>query len=63
MEKEQTHQMKIQMDANNDVQLFILLTISGTYFLNTVVDMDDYLNTQDNINNIKQKFVSIFVNT
>ncbi|XP_075978755.1 multiple C2 and transmembrane domain-containing protein-like [Anticarsia gemmatalis] len=59
MEKERTHKMRINLESevgNSSVQIFILLTISGISLANTLMDLDDYEETQKQLATVKKKF-------
>lgn len=60
LEKDKTHEMQIHMESEtNNIELFLLLTISGTNFLNTVFDLNDYVISQDTMNSMQNNLVSI----
>ncbi|CAB3259672.1 unnamed protein product [Arctia plantaginis] len=59
MEKERTHKMRINLSSevgNSTLQIFILLTISGISLANTLMDLDDYQETQKQLARAKKKF-------
>ncbi|KAJ0178427.1 hypothetical protein K1T71_006250 [Dendrolimus kikuchii] len=57
IEKEKTHRMRITMEGEmRNVKIFILLTISGLPVVNTLVDFDDYQETQRRLSTIRRKF-------
>lgn len=61
MEKERTHKMRINLEAQvgtSTVQIFILLTISGISLANTLVELNDYQETEKQPATVKDKFVS-----
>ncbi|GBP74162.1 Multiple C2 and transmembrane domain-containing protein [Eumeta japonica] len=56
LEKEKTHEMRIKLDGSTqNVEIFMLLTISGTT-LNTIMDMDDYKNTEQQMKLMRRNF-------
>ncbi|XP_068618547.1 multiple C2 and transmembrane domain-containing protein-like [Battus philenor] len=56
LRNEQTHKMRIDLEDGAPIQLFFLLTISGTTLINTICDLDDYQNIQRRMSVARKQF-------